>query len=122
MTTEQLLKPRYKVIADYPFSPFKIGEIHTVGDMESCIVITEGMDNYPHLFRKLEWWEDREVSEIEAVQYLSGISDGAFYKVDKYALKHDCVYINEEIEELRYYAPATLSDYTAYINQTKPTI
>jgi len=85
MTTENkaiddLLKPRYKVIADYPYSKFNIGDIISmthkedvgmgqfewatdfIGDEE------DGMERYgerefsyyPHLFKKLEWWEERD--------------------------------------------------------------
>ncbi len=110
MTTEQLLKPRYKVIADYPNSKFEVEQIL----MGQYIAYA---DKYPAIFKPLEWWVEREPSELP--EYLQ--RGKGFYKVDKYAIKHDCVYINEEIEELIYYAPATLSDYTAYINQTNQT-
>ncbi len=66
MNTEQLLKPRYKVIADYPFSPYKVGELVKEGSSRCPYYITtvnhisynfdtEEIENYPHLFRKLEW-------------------------------------------------------------------
>lgn len=78
MTPEELLKPRYKVIADYPFNKhFKVGEIlilfsfmktKSIKDIEHYYHHGETHQNfediwfdcYPHLFRKLQWWEDRK--------------------------------------------------------------
>jgi hypothetical protein len=68
MTTQQLLKPRYEVIADYPFSPYKIGDeviiiaktnvvfFAKIGDVEHLSSIDLSV-NYPALFRKKGWWE-----------------------------------------------------------------
>jgi len=66
MTTENkaiddLMKPRYKVIADYPDNEFSVGEIlpdEVVSNEEDEIL------KYPHLFKKLEWWEERRESEM----------------------------------------------------------
>ena len=91
---QELLKPRYKVIADYPEIErhnIRIGDVITISEsamyadktQDGTPVVAIDHEIFPAVFRRLEWWEDREVSEIEAVQYLSGISDGAFYKVDK---------------------------------------
>jgi len=68
METAELLKPRYKVIADYPGSVFNIGRIlpdpleSYSQDEENDLVLS--MNKYPHLFRKLEWWEDRAVEDM----------------------------------------------------------
>ncbi len=52
MTKKELLIERYKCIADYPENKFcKVGEILMGNDSNLC--------NYPHLFKKLEWWEER---------------------------------------------------------------
>lgn len=60
MTTEELLKPRYKVIADYPFNKIApVGEIIS-GDKLPMWDVRE----FPHLFKKLEWWEERKESEM----------------------------------------------------------
>lgn len=73
MTPEQLMITRYKVIADYPFSNFKIGEVIELvppkGMNTPVAVISKrvwfGKDfDYPYLFRKLEWWEERKLSDI----------------------------------------------------------
>ena len=86
MTTEQLLQPRYEVIADYPINRhFPLGEIFTLDYKEErshvsnlgepyCIVEPkEGLplawylnefEKYLHIFRKLEWWEKRKVEDM----------------------------------------------------------
>lgn len=75
MTTEELLKPRWKVIADYPDSPFDVGEIinsnGTVEQFERVVDYTlisnctiEYPDDYPAIFKKLKWWEEREFNEL----------------------------------------------------------
>lgn len=76
MTTEELLKPRYKLIKDYPDCIAPVGSI-LQDDVESCIITTptgsvsiqssylfRNKDKYPHLFQKLEWWEDRKEDEL----------------------------------------------------------
>lgn len=54
-----LLKPRYKVIADWPYMPKHI----KVGELASENFIMKAMQ-YPHLFRKLHWSEEREESDL----------------------------------------------------------
>jgi hypothetical protein len=76
MTKEELLQPRYKVIADWPGSPLRIGCI-LQDDVESCFIIYpdgskdltssyvwRNKANYPHLFKKLEWWEERDEKDF----------------------------------------------------------
>ena len=70
MTKEQLLKPRWKVIADFPDSDYKVGSIE---DRDWCKYVnsedeTDGIvwkiSDFPHLFKELKWWEHREPSEM----------------------------------------------------------
>ena len=71
MTTEELMQPRYKVIADYPGNHQRIGHIYTViGDEESIKNWCSNKDYYPHLFKKLEWWEEREEKDLP--KYVKG--------------------------------------------------
>jgi hypothetical protein len=70
MTVEELLIPRYKVIADFPGNEWEVGVVFekldkTAGWLSPCFNINIGMrietaEKYPHLFRKLEWWEERD--------------------------------------------------------------
>ena len=63
MSNEELMMPRYKVIADYPFSPFMIGAIiHHNG--EAISDLAKNIHLYPYLFKKLEWWEERQVNDM----------------------------------------------------------
>lgn len=82
MKVEDLLKPRYKVLADWPESQFSskdspasmisywVGRIIIYGEIGVQTQIK--YDKYPHLFKKLEWWEDREESEMP--EYLKSCS------------------------------------------------
>jgi hypothetical protein len=72
MTTEELLKPRYKVVADYPNSDLPIETVLTNSYQDIWTDFhglefnerTSFFSDYPHLFRKLEWWEDRKVEDM----------------------------------------------------------
>lgn len=77
MSTEELLKPRYKVIADYPtytgesrkYSHKKgdvivfdtLDEVYLWKEQESdgTQCSKDHFDKYPAIFKKLEWWEER---------------------------------------------------------------
>lgn len=90
MTPEELLKPRYRVIADYPNSGYDIGDILTP-DREywskenSIRLCAEDVSQYPHLFQKLEWWQERKPEEMpEYVKLMMGEAVGYVHKVEKW--------------------------------------
>lgn len=83
MTIEELLKDRYKVIAPYPNSPYKVGDpvvFSNVGNsfhitttwvrLDGDFVESENWDSiqklqeFPNIFKKLEWWEDRAIEDM----------------------------------------------------------
>lgn len=82
MKAEDLLKPRFEVIADYPFNPHQLGSvleaIHTsihqtttsyrneFGDIvqQEQYCNHSDFEKYPHLFRKLNWWENRTIDQM----------------------------------------------------------
>ena len=88
MSNEELLQPRYKVIADYPSNCIEVGEIIElkIGDDERFS--TDGikhpyaytpngaeaeysLDRYPHLFQRLKWWQERQESDMpKYVKYI----------------------------------------------------
>jgi hypothetical protein len=71
-TIEQLLQPRYKVIADYPGNVQPIGHIHScTGDEQSIRYWCEEKEKYPQVFQRLEWWEHRTDSELP--RYLKSV-------------------------------------------------
>lgn len=76
MTPEELLKPRYKVIALWPNSKdTRVGAIMVFDNgiqaylggnatFFSPLVMINEVKKYPHLFKKLDWWEDRELADL----------------------------------------------------------
>lgn len=75
MTTEQLMLARWKVIADYPgYDGYhRIGDIVERKENYSEILIRIQLfaefslicpNDYPHLFKKLGWWEERTIDEM----------------------------------------------------------
>jgi hypothetical protein len=85
ISTEDLMKPRWKVIADYPNSPYKVGDLVQLTDLGTTFLCTttkewdnanldivdnnryfhiEYLEKWNHLFQKLEWWMHRQESEM----------------------------------------------------------
>ncbi len=75
LTVEELIKPRYQVIADYPGSEFQVGYIVELKDIYpysgmsfslngGIVVAPSWFDKYPHLFKKLAWYERRELRDM----------------------------------------------------------
>lgn len=127
MSVEDLLKVRYKVIADFPqWSSFRYKKgdilelrgIHFVGEGTAKAINEKEIVDYPGIFKKLEWWEDREEKDMP-----------------KYLKKHDEILLIKEIDystntilinkgylfTLKYYlqntVPATEKEYLEYIKQ-----
>lgn len=68
---EELLKPRFKVIADYPNSIFEISEIIVPMNGVTYVEYSDNggkteieLSNFPHLFQLLKWWEERKVEDM----------------------------------------------------------
>lgn len=99
LSVEELLKTRYKVIAAYPHSIFDVGEILQIGNYDGHLLYkwVDGIGveceeyevffkDYPHLFQKLEWWQERSESEMpEYVKDKNGV-----YKIKNFAVKNEC--------------------------------
>lgn len=67
MNAKELMKPRYEVIADYPSNLDPVGTILKCPDYDNDFTKeywVQSNDNYPHLFRKLNWWEYRTAEEM----------------------------------------------------------
>lgn len=134
LSNEELLKPRYKVIADYPFNSHTIGEI----------IIDPADDDYsqanpnkswpllslPHLFKPLQWWEERGFADLP--EYVKHNPDSSLQSINGSAAVFKATWL--ESPECRYWVnigdentihadhiiPATESEYTAYQStQTK---
>lgn len=130
---EELLKPRYKVIADYPYAAYKVGDI--INTYESAMAIALNCEkedckiclkDYPQLFKKLEWFERRQAPELpdylkdehgevwKVYQYLSAFSTSVnLYKNFK---DEEMPYGSHSLYELK---PATISEYNDFIKKQK---
>jgi hypothetical protein len=68
MSREELMKPRFEVMLDYPDSPFVVGDIITyngvVYGMGEPQKFVREPEKYPHIFRKMNWWEKRTVEQM----------------------------------------------------------
>lgn len=136
---EALLNPRYKVIADYPGNELKVGIVLTLTDGMWCDDEYEFTSpesyfkQYPHLYKPMAWWEEREVDEMpEYLSYISLTLKDKFgddeTKTRKYVIinswhmdNNGKWYFNKNhFNKLYlYHSPATKLDYTTYINQPK---
>lgn len=143
---ETLLRPRYKVIADYPKNNFAIGVILTYDvdsywltldgkpyrnkDWNMCVASAYYMDEelkiqkYPHIFEPLVWYMDRSLKDLP--KYIKCINDkGEEYeetvieKLNGWELDGD--YTRPKgwgltVFPEAYSQPATLEEYTSFIN------
>lgn len=89
MTNDELLRPRYKVIADYPGNKYyPVGKIITILDGNRPIndngyrVQRCDFDEFPYLFKKLQWWEERK--EEDMPEYLKDEHSEVF-RVENYS-------------------------------------
>lgn len=76
LSKAELLTPRIEVIADYPNSPFVVGDILLFEKSDGVFTtykkegykegVITAMDfaNYPHLFRPLPWYEKRDIEDM----------------------------------------------------------
>lgn len=124
MTKEELLKPRYKVIADYPGCNVEVGRV-----FES--EVGEYYDKFPANFRRLEWWQDR--NDILPGMFIRfGQLDHAhsYYKLIKFLEEEPSLWEMEGgrggVENLRLFhfplhnsIPATEEEYLNFVNSKR---
>lgn len=131
MTKEELLLPRLITIAEDTSGNLKVGEIFGFDDefgihwTSKNAFTPEEITRFPHLFRKLDWWEHRNIEDMpEYVREDSG--NGYLYKVEKYTITEDGsmkmllengynYYCNKNV--MWFFQPATEQEYIEYINQ-----
>lgn len=139
MKTEELLKPRWKVIADFPCNVgHDVGEIISECEYKSepdCYFVKINLDgkifgicpdDYPHLFKKLKWWEERKFEDIPEYirvehtvpithyQELNGV-----YRVGKYTSDGFISDKGEGITFNKWVFPATEQEYLNQFNNEK---
>lgn len=102
MKEEDLMLLRYKIIADYPDNYYPVGTIiplDTFDDIRNEVVWSfdlrkseNFLNKYPHLFKRLEWWEDRLRKDMpEYIKWILG-NKVTVVKVDSWTIKDDVVY------------------------------
>lgn len=129
-TIQELLKPRVKVIAPWPEMErwlARVGDIltdpggnETVRNQNGDAVPAFEWETFPHLFRKLEWHEERNPDELIGAfakrkdgKHVTRINapisnDGAFFVWDN--MKNSVPFSD--------YLPATAAEYNSYISST----
>lgn len=87
MSNEELMKPRYKVIADYPSlgSAANLGKVID-GEMVFDRWAWYKMAEFPKIFRPLQWWEYRKPEDMpQYVRFYMPLPEASrIRKVDKY--------------------------------------
>jgi hypothetical protein len=108
-TNDELMQPRYKVIADYPASDYKVGLIISDIGPNFC----EYLERYPHLFKKLEWWQD--LKPIDFPKYVKWKFGGVFrvinWRTNLNTSELDGVYTTEGFLFIKDSLPATEQEY-----------
>lgn len=80
---EDYLIKRFKVISDYPNSPFKIGDIikfdGVVYGLNEPQCFVRNPEKYPSIFLELEWYQELELHDLP--KFVKGIT-GKIFKVE----------------------------------------
>lgn len=121
LSVEELLKPRYKVIADYPNSRLRNGQILNIEGDENDI---DGFAKYPHLFQKLEWWEERSF-DLAGMYIRAGelAKRHIYYKLkrsDRYGFWEMTSRGYDYYYPINGCYPATKEEYDQFINTQNP--
>ena len=133
MTPEELMKPRYKVIADYPDNKNKIGDIIPMkhaGTAAACDLVCGWYDRFPSIYKRLEWWEERSPEDMP--EYIKVMSKGMLcnavvggvYKVHKHFSssygepnKKGTQIFGDDYLSYSRTVPATETEYNEYLKQ-----
>lgn len=105
MSVDKLLIPRYEVIGEYPNSKLNIGNILVPINSENihfdCLEnilcdTVRSPEKYPHLFKRLEWYEKREVNDMPKYLKIDLNNDNSwkYHKVEKWNIPF--AYIKEK--------------------------
>lgn len=108
MTPENLLKPRYKVIADYPGSRYKIDRIISEREGLKDYDAPNDFDKYPAIFKLIEWWEERK--EEDMPDYVK------WNEVGYMGSKNQLAGLIEKVTEVQKYGPTWLFQVNSQIN------
>lgn len=133
--THPLLTPRYIVEADYPNSPFRVGDVLELSDTTTLNGQTiyykkyppihlevDMLNKYPYIFRPMHWSEQRELGEMPDYVNRKGVIKKVLdpkYDGRIFGHKDDELEMKSLLHGLRYwkdnYLPATEADYLEYL-------
>ena len=139
MKVKELIMPRFEVIAEYPNCEFKKGETlvriknatndwyHKEIYASTAGILLSDLEKYPHLFKKLNWWENRK--EEEMPKYLKhrmqvDSENWAYDKIEGWDMRCLVGWLDEEEMKCcsllswspeQGYFPAKKEDYENYI-------
>lgn len=133
MKVEELLKPRYKVIAPWPDADYEVGDIIqlTDGGGECDEFYSTDEDGkflewerfyltFPHLFKKLEWHEERSKNDMP--KYIRwthpATKEVSFFEVFQWLSNSAGVYVADIREYhlfIKDFLPATEQEYNDYL-------
>lgn len=126
MSIEQLLNPRVKLSVKYPGQPVPTGTIlhryergvqvyyvDTPGTIltPGC-VFEEIVDEYPHLFKPLQWWEERKDEDMP--EYIKYWDTGLYFPVERVCKLKEAPFTDTWTSDN--FKPATREEYLTYIN------
>lgn len=118
-----LLKPRYLVAADYPCTSFIVGSIWNEDEMicHATLIDETYPEKFPHLFRKLKWWEHRKPEEMpEYVKFYAPLPQRFIIgKISDWGIVGKCCIVKSDTDisyrELsKLDLPATKEEYDLY--------
>lgn len=126
----ELLLPRYLVINDWPDNAkHKIGDVIHAGKVQWVERYCKWLDTFPHLFRKLQWWEKRKIEEMP--EYIMDDKDKKIYKVIRWqctnTVQGSMTAVLAENDDYEFSAsmifgnhtPATGQEYQKFISEIK---
>ncbi|MGN6416093.1 MAG: hypothetical protein ACTHMC_01285 [Pseudobacter sp.] len=106
-TKEQLMAPRYQMISREPLVGFCFLDI--IEDQH--LIEAWDMKNLPHLFQKLEWYEERDTNDLPDYIAVEGMG---ILKVTGKGGGSTVFIANEGVISSKCCLPATQEEYEAY--------
>lgn len=103
MTSEQLMEERYILQKLWPGCLWSVGAIFPGNYFD--------FQSFSHLFRKLEWWEERNEKDLPS--YVKGQATQRIVKVKEYDLEGGWIEFIDGFGVSKNYLPATEEEYLA---------
>ena len=86
MTADELMTPRYEIIADYPGNMLEVGSTFEIFRGKTQFLFVE---KYPHLFRKMNWWEKRTEEQMPKKLIVKAFkNDNEVFIIEKWDMKN----------------------------------